>query len=101
MVPPEWIAWRTSSDAGRISEVASVLFPVKGHPMPYVNLKITRGPEVTRERKAELVAGINQLLVQVLGKKPEHIHIVIDEIDTDNWGFAGMLTSEYRKTKER
>ncbi|MCH7681370.1 tautomerase family protein [candidate division KSB1 bacterium] len=32
-----------------------------------------------------------------MGKKPEHIHIVIDEVETDNWGFADMLTTEYRK----
>jgi 4-oxalocrotonate tautomerase len=34
-----------------------------------------------------------------LGKKPEHIHIVIDEVEPENWGFAGMLTTEYRKEK--
>lgn len=65
--------------------------------MPYVNIKVTRGPDVTREKKAALVAGVNQLLVDVLHKKPEHIHIVIDEIEEDNWGFAGMLTTDYRK----
>ncbi len=67
--------------------------------MPYVNVKITRGPDVTREKKAALVAGINQLLVDVLNKRPEHIHIVIDEIEEENWGFAGMLTTDYRKTQ--
>ncbi len=65
--------------------------------MPFVNVKITSGPEVTREKKAELVSGITALLVDVLNKKPEAIHIVIDEIDPDNWGFTGKLTSELRK----
>jgi 4-oxalocrotonate tautomerase len=65
--------------------------------MPYVNVKITKGPEVTREKKAELIAGITKLLVDTLQKKPEQIHIVIDEVDLDNWGFAGQLTSDYRK----
>ncbi len=65
--------------------------------MPYVNVKVTRGPEVTREKKAALVEGITKLLGDVLGKKPEHTHIVIDEVDEDNWGFAGMLTSDYRR----
>ena len=65
--------------------------------MPYVNVKITRSPDVTRDKKAALVAGINQLLVEVLHKRPEHIHIVMDEIDEDNWGYAGMLTTDYRK----
>lgn len=64
--------------------------------MPYVNLKITRDG-VTAEQKAQVVAEITDTLGRVLGKRPEHIHIVIDEIDPENWGFAGMLTTEYRK----
>lgn len=64
--------------------------------MPYVNVKITRDG-VTAGQKARLVAEITDTLVRVLGKKPEHTHIVIDEIDPENWGFAGVLTTEYRK----
>lgn len=63
--------------------------------MPYVNVKITRDG-VTKEQKARIVAEITQTLVTVLGKKPEHTHIVIDEVETDNWGFAGVLTTEWR-----
>jgi 4-oxalocrotonate tautomerase len=33
----------------------------------------------------------------VLGKKPEHTHIVIQEIVDEDWGFAGMLTDDYWK----
>jgi 4-oxalocrotonate tautomerase len=63
--------------------------------MPYVNLQITRG--VTREQKIEIVRDFTATLARVLGKKPEHTHIVIQEIDEDNWGFAGMLTSDWRR----
>ncbi len=63
--------------------------------MPYVNVKITKDG-VTAEQKRRLVQDITQSLVETLGKRPEHIHIVIDEIDPENWGFAGMLTTEYR-----
>ena len=45
----------------------------------------------------ELVERITLALVEVLDKKPEHTHIVIDEVDPQNWGFAGMLTDEFRK----
>jgi 4-oxalocrotonate tautomerase len=67
--------------------------------MPYVNVKITKdGPNnPSREQKARIIAEITATLVSVLGKKPEHTHIVIDEVDTDNWGFAGELTTEWRK----
>lgn len=66
--------------------------------MPYVNVKITRDG-VTKAQKQAIVRDITATLVNHLGKQPDHIHIVIDEIDTDNWGFAGMLTTEYRATK--
>lgn len=64
--------------------------------MPYINVKITKDG-VTTEKKKQIVEEMTQTLVRVLNKKPEHIHIVIDEVDEDNWGFAGMLTSDYRK----
>jgi 4-oxalocrotonate tautomerase len=67
--------------------------------MPYVNVKITK-TGVSVEQKKQIVEEITATLVNVLNKKPEHIHIVIDEIDTENWGFAGMLTSEYLQKKD-
>jgi 4-oxalocrotonate tautomerase len=64
--------------------------------MPYVNVKITKDG-VTVQQKAQVVKEITDTLQRVLGKRPEHIHIVIDEVETENWGFAGQLTSELRK----
>ena len=63
--------------------------------MPYVNVKITRDG-VTAAQKRTIVEDITRSLVTTLGKKPEQIHIVIDEIEPENWGFAGMLTTDYR-----
>ena len=63
--------------------------------MPYVNIRIT-DDGVTREQKAQVVREVTQTLVRVLGKKPEHTHIVIDEVTLENWGFAGVLTDEHR-----
>jgi 4-oxalocrotonate tautomerase len=64
--------------------------------MPYVNVRITRDG-VTAEQKARIVREITETLGRVLGKRPEHIHIIIDEVDPENWGFAGVLTTEFRK----
>ena len=64
--------------------------------MPYVSIRITKG--VTKEQKAQIVEEVTATLQQVLGKKPEHTHIIIDEVDEENWGFAGMLTTEFRKS---
>lgn len=58
--------------------------------MPYVNLKML--PGATRAQKAEIVTAFTGTLVEVLGKKPEHTHIVIEEIAPENWGFSGQLT---------
>jgi 4-oxalocrotonate tautomerase len=66
--------------------------------MPFVNVKITKDG-VTAEQKAQIVAEITDTLQRVLGKRPDQTHIVIDEVELDNWGFSGMLTSEYRKRK--
>lgn len=66
--------------------------------MPYINLQITKG--ATREQKEQIVTEFTDTLVRVLGKKPEHTHIVIQEIEEENWGFAGVLTDEFRKRGE-
>lgn len=64
--------------------------------MPYVNIKITR-EGATAEQKARLIKGATQLLVDVLGKNPATTVVVIDEIDTDNWGVGGETITVRRK----
>jgi 4-oxalocrotonate tautomerase len=67
--------------------------------MPYVNIRITK-EGATSEQKARLIQDVTQLLVDVLGKNPETTVVVIDEVDTDNWGIAGE-TVTIRRRKER
>ncbi len=62
--------------------------------MPYVNLQVTRG--ATRAQKEAIVREFTDVLARVLHKRPEHTHVVIQEIAEDR-GFAGMLTDDYRK----
>ena len=64
--------------------------------MPYVNIRITR-EGVTTEQKAALIKGATQLLVDVLGKNPATTVVVIDEVDTDNWGIGGESITVIRK----
>ena len=66
--------------------------------MPYINVQITKG--ATREQKSEIVKNMTDSLVRVLGKKPEHIHIVIQEIQEEDWGFEGMLTDDWKKKQK-
>lgn len=64
--------------------------------MPFINVRITRDG-VTREQKSQVIAEITRTMETVLGKDPHLTHIVIEEVDTDNWGYAGITTTEYRK----
>lgn len=64
--------------------------------MPYVNIRIT-DEGVTKEQKQALIKGATDLLVNVLGKNPATTVVVIDEINTDNWGVAGEQVTELRK----
>lgn len=66
--------------------------------MPYVNVQITKG--ATKEQKAELIKDITDSLVRVLNKKPEHTHIVIQEISEEDWGFAGLRTDVWKRTQK-
>jgi 4-oxalocrotonate tautomerase len=64
--------------------------------MPYVNIKVTR-EGVTAEQKAQLIKGATDLLWDVLKKPPQTVFVVIDEVDTDNWGVAGESVAVLRK----
>ena len=64
--------------------------------MPYVKIEVTR-EGVTREQKQQLISGITQLITDVLDKDPSLTHIVIQEIELDDWGFAGEQVSVLRE----
>ncbi len=66
--------------------------------MPYVNVQITKG--ATREQKATIVREITEMLVRTLGKKPEHIHIVIQNVELEDWGYGGVLSDELGRSKK-
>ncbi len=64
--------------------------------MPYVNIKVTK-EGVSLQQKAELIRGVTQLLTDVLGKNPATTVVVIDEVDTDNWGIGGETVTVRRQ----
>ncbi|NWA02918.1 MULTISPECIES: tautomerase family protein [Gammaproteobacteria] len=68
--------------------------------MPFVSVRITR-TGVTREQKAQVIAEITDTLERVLGKAPDLTHVVIEEIDTDNWGHGGLSTTEILKAESK
>jgi 4-oxalocrotonate tautomerase len=64
--------------------------------MPYVNIKITN-EGCTAQQKQELIQGTTKLLQETLGKNPATTVVVIEEVDTDNWGLGGQSVTSLRQ----
>lgn len=64
--------------------------------MPYIKIEVTK-EGVTRQQKQQLIKGVTDVVTQVLNKDPHLTHVVIQEIDLDNWGYAGEQTSVLRE----
>lgn len=67
--------------------------------MPYVNIKITREGAMPAQ-KAELIAGVTDLLQRVLNKSPATTFVVIDEVTLEDWGIGGLPVEEYRASQK-
>ncbi len=69
--------------------------------MPYVNIVVTREQEpITAEQKAALIKGVTDLLVDVINRGPSTTDVVIDEVDTDNYGVGGETITARRSRGE-
>lgn len=74
------------------------LFILKGLTMPFVNIRITKeNGTPTLEQKKELIDGVTNLLAKVLNKNKASTVVIIDEIDTDNYGLGGKTVKEIRQ----
>jgi 4-oxalocrotonate tautomerase len=73
--------------------------------MPIVTIQVTRegskpgSDAVTAEEKTRLIKGVSQVLVDVLNKPLEATFVVIEEVNTENWGWGGLPVEEYRKLR--
>jgi 4-oxalocrotonate tautomerase len=47
---------------------------------------------------SQLIKGVSHLLLNVLNKPLEATFVVI-EVETENWGWGGLPTDEYRKQR--
>ncbi len=64
--------------------------------MPYIKIELTR-EGVTREQKQQLISGVTDVITNVLNKDPHLTHVVIQEVELDNWGYAGDQVSVLRE----
>lgn len=69
--------------------------------MPYVHIRITREGGTTATQKAALIERVTHALRDVLGKDPATTFVVIDEVETENWGVGGLPVAEYRHRAAR
>ena len=67
--------------------------------MPFVNIRITK-ENVTSKQKAQLIEGVTEVLQKVLNKNRATTFVIIDEVETDNWGIAGKQVSEMRNQEK-
>jgi 4-oxalocrotonate tautomerase len=71
--------------------------------MPIVTIQVTREgntpgtDRVTAQEKAQLIKGVSELLRDVLNKPVEATFVVIEEVETENWGWGGLPVDEYRQ----
>ena len=64
--------------------------------MPYINVKVTN-EGVTKAQKQAIIKGCTQLMVDILNKEPEKTFVVIDEVNTENWGIGFDQVTELRR----
>ncbi len=68
--------------------------------MPFVNIKITK-EGATAEQKGRLIQGVTGLLADILGKNPQTTVVIIEEVDTDNWGIGGESVTSRRQREQQ
>jgi 4-oxalocrotonate tautomerase len=66
--------------------------------MPYVNVRISR-EGATPDQKRRIIAGVTDLLAEVLHKDPATTFVVIDEVELEDWGVGGLPVDRYRRAQ--
>lgn len=69
--------------------------------MPLITVRIARRPEpTTAEQKAQLIAGLTDVVERVLDKRRDSVTVIIDEVDPDNWGEGGEPVTALRARRK-
>ena len=69
--------------------------------MPLITVRIARRPEpTTAAQKAQLIAGLTDVVERVLDKRRDSVTVIIDEVDPDNWGEGGEPVTALRARRK-
>lgn len=67
--------------------------------MPYVNLKIVKN-QVTLEQKRELISGLTDQIVNIMGRERKYTVIIVEELEESQWSIGGVSLEERDSKKE-
>lgn len=67
--------------------------------MPYILIQVTK-EGLSKEKKEVLIKETTELMVRTLNKDPATTFVVIEEVETDNWGVGGMSVTEMRNRQK-
>lgn len=67
--------------------------------MPFVNIKIVKN-QVTLEKKKELISGLTDLIVTIMGRERKLTVITVDELEESQWAIGGVTLDENMSKKE-
>jgi 4-oxalocrotonate tautomerase len=60
--------------------------------MPLIQVYLLKGR--TGQQKRRLIRELTDVMVDVLGSRPERVNVVVHEVDADNWGLGGVPLSD-------
>lgn len=60
--------------------------------MPIIRVEMLKGR--SKEQKQELVQKLTDGFVESCGGNKASIHVVIDEVEADNWGIGSVLVAD-------
>ena len=66
--------------------------------MPIVRVEIARGVASVDQKRA-LIRRMTDVMVEELGRDPDDAFVLIDEVDTDNWGRKGQSLTDLRAAR--
>lgn len=61
--------------------------------MAIVQVTLVKGR--TAQQKAEIAAAMTKVMVEVAKSPPDHVNVVFQEIERDNWAVAGLMLPDY------
>ncbi len=60
--------------------------------MPFVEIKMWKGR--TKEAKKKMIEKVSAAIVETLQCPSEAVHVIVQEVEKDDWAVGGKLCSE-------